>query len=166
MVVLLALLFGGAYYGWRALTSELPSSTVGGPTEPSPACTTQTVSRERVVLAKSIRVSVFNAGTTIGLADQTMVALRGRGFQEGVIDNAPSYADVARVQIWDRRPGSPQARLVAAQFPGGVPRVATHRNIGPGIDVVVGDDFPGVSPQAPTQLRFEEPKTVCRTPKN
>ena len=167
LVVLLGILVAGAYYGWRGLTADLTTTTQPAPTTtttPSPTCTPEPPSPGKRLTTHQVRVSVFNAGGITGLADQTLSDLHAQGFREGTADNAPEGSAVEAVQVWDARPDSPQARLVALQFEGEVQRVRSTTDLGPGIDVVIGDNFPGLKDTAPRSLQVEPPSKATECP--
>jgi hypothetical protein len=86
-------------------------------------------------------VSVFNAGTRAGLADETMGVLANRGFDKGSVGNAPAGSRVRVAQIWTTRRKDAAARLVALQFGPAIKVKIKRVDLGPGVDVVVGNDF-------------------------
>ncbi|MBY9074361.1 LytR C-terminal domain-containing protein [Nocardioides sp. WL0053] len=159
MFVLVGILVVGAILGWRSLFAELPgTATAGG--ETSASCTTEPIKAGQRVRAAQVEVSVFNAGTTSGLADETLGLLRKRGFQPGEASNAPSDADVRRVQVWSTIEDDAEARLVALQFGKTVKVTYSDVDLGPGVDVLVGDDFTGLS-KAKTTLRVKATQQRC-----
>ena len=158
LVVLVGILVAGAYFGWRGLTADITATaepTEPKTTKPSPRCTPREGSPTKLLTSREVRVSVFNAGGITGLAEETLSALHTRGFRLGTADNAPTGSGVTAVQVWDARPDSPQARLVAEQFQGTVKRVRAKTDLGPGIDVVVGDNFPGLAATAPRTIKVK-----------
>ena len=104
-------------------------------------------------------MSVFNAGTTSGLADETLGLLRKRGFQPGEASNAPP-TPTRRVQVWSTIEDDAEARLVALQFGKTVKVTYSDVDLGPGVDVLVGDDFTGLS-KAKTTLRVKATQQRC-----
>ena len=168
LVVLVGILVAGAYFGWRGLTADItataePTKSTKTPKKPSGRCTPREGSPAKVLTSREVRVSVFNAGGITGLADETLNALHARGFRLGTAENAPTGSGVTAVQVWDARPESPQARLVAMQFEGTVQRVRAKTDLGPGIDVIVGDNFPGLATPAPRtiQIKAATPDKEC-----
>jgi hypothetical protein len=161
LLVLLAILAGGVYYGWNALTG--PVTDTATPSGPSPAtpsakrCDKPGGTTKTVFTSRKVKVSVFNAGTISGLADQTMGALSRRGFRQGDIGNAPSSTNVLAVQVRTAKPKSPAAKLVALQFGVSATRVPKRADLGPGVDVVLGDSFGGLAPDARTKLTVKLP---------
>jgi hypothetical protein len=159
MLVLIGLLVLGAVWGWRSLFAALPDSDVAAE-EPARTCTTERVDAGQRIRSRQVRVSVFNGGTRSGLAGQTLEALTARGFLGGDIGNAPSDVDVRRVQVWSTVEDDPAARLVARQFGTSVKVRFSDEDLGPGIDVIVGNGFDRLA-KAPRALTVKEPKEFC-----
>ncbi len=158
MVVLVGLLVLGATWGWQALFEEVPGS--GEAAEPTPSCTTEVIRAGDKVSTDQVTVSVFNGGTRNGLADQTLDALTRRGFRPGQVGNAPEDLDVRRVQVWSTIENDPRARLVARQF-GKKTRVRfSDEDLGPGIDVLVGNDFRKLD-KAPRAVTVTQRRELC-----
>ena len=160
MFVLVGILVVGAILGWRSLFADAGDRHGRG--ETSASCTTEPIRAGQRVRAAQVQVSVFNAGTTSGLADETL-GLPARGFQPGEASNAPSTADVRRVQVWSTIEDDAEARLVALQFGKTVKVTYSDVDLGPGVDVLVGDDFTGLS-KAKTTLRVKATQQRCVSP--
>jgi hypothetical protein len=137
LLVLLGILAAGALVGVKFLLSPTSDAATG----PSQQCVTTSVKKGQRVAAGQVQVSVFNAGTRSGLADQTLSALTRRGFKKGEAGNAPSTSRVKVAQVWTTRRPDPAARLVARQFGPATTVRIVKVNLGPGVDVVVGDGF-------------------------
>lgn len=159
LLALIGLLLLGAVWGWRSLFAPLPEAP-RGVAEPGPTCTTELVEVGERLRAGQVRVSVFNAGTRSGLAGQTLDALVERGFLPGDVGNAPEDVRVRKVQVWSTVEDDPEARLVARQFGKNVKVRFSDEDLGPGVDVVVGDRFRRLV-RAPRALRVHEPQEVC-----
>ena len=157
--VLSVLLVVGAVVGWRFLTAPLPGEEDG--TQSAGACTSELAAGEEVA-ATEVRVSVFNAGTRQGLAEYVRTALTRRGFLAGEIGNAPSdLRDVARVVVYAPDERDPAARLVALQFGERTRVVASDDDLGPGVDVVVGNGYQWLARGAPRTLTAEVAGSGC-----
>lgn len=154
MLVLLGLLVAGAVWGWQSLFAEVPDEPAA-----KPACETELVERGDRLRSRQVLVSVFNAGTRSGLADSTLERLTRRGFLPGEAANAPADIRVRRVQVWTTLENDPRARLVARQFGKARVRVATE-DLGPGIDVVVGNKLRKLR-KAPRGVRVRETQEFC-----
>ncbi|HEU4515430.1 MAG TPA: LytR C-terminal domain-containing protein [Nocardioidaceae bacterium] len=159
MLALIGLLVLGAVWGWNSLFAPLPEDVVGAE-EPAPTCDTQRVAAGERLRTDQVQVSVFNGGSRSGLAGQTLDALVERGFLPGDIGNAPSDLEVRKVQVWSTVKDDPMARLVARQFGRSVKVRFSDEDLGPGVDVVVGDRYRNLS-RAPRTIRVEEPLEFC-----
>jgi hypothetical protein len=139
-VVLVGILLFGAFYGMKSLFAPLPGhNSSKGPT--ASKCTTTSLKKGQKIRAGQVQVSVYNAGTRGGLAQQTLSKLHKRGFRNGDVGNAPSGTVVKRAQVWTTQRHDPAARLVAKQLGAGAPVRTVRHNLGPGVDVVVGNNF-------------------------
>jgi hypothetical protein len=146
LVVLIIVLLLGLVWGWTRLVEPLPGLS-GDPDEPlEPACSVRTVAKGERVAPDQVTVSVFNAGTTDGLATKTMEQLQRRGFAPGETGNAPQ-ANVDRVEVWAEETRNAAVRLVTSYLGRSV-KVRTPKGeaLGVGVVVVVGDDFRRVRP--------------------
>lgn len=160
MLVLLGVLLGAAYYGWQTIISPDEESKATGPTNTGPKCTKHVKFKKgQLIRAKDILVNVYNAGTTSGLAGETLNALGDNGFKPGVADNAPSNMAASNVTILGDRT-SPEVRLVSRQFRGPV-KITKGPALAAGIDVVVGQRFRAVDDRAKTALRLKKAVTSC-----
>lgn len=159
MLALCALLVVGALWGWQSLFAPVPSdqATVQ---QRDGSCAKQRLRVGERLRSAQVRVSVFNGGTESGLADTTLAALRTRGFKTGDIGNAPTDADVTRVQVWSMRKNDVAARLVARQFGKKIRVTRADEDLGPGVDVVVGNDFRRLAP-ATRVIRVRTAQKVC-----
>lgn len=159
MIVLCSLLVVGVVLGWKALFAEIP----GGETpdaQATPSCTTESVKPGQRIRSSQVQVSVFNGGSQAGLAGDTMKALRKRGFEAGDIGNAPSDANVRKVQVWSTEEDDVEARLVALQFGKKVRVKFSDVDLGPGVDVVLGDRFRALV-KAARFIKVQIPQEVC-----
>jgi len=156
LVVLVALLVGGSFYGWRLLTENPPD--LGA----DPTCEEeQQVATDRKLRAEEVRVNVYNAGSIDGLASTTMRSLSRRGFVEGVVDNAPENTKARNVLLLDPQPKSAQVQLVAAQFAGDVVIRRNRDDLGDGVDVFVGGRFRGIDDKAKTFVTVRGDTEEC-----
>jgi hypothetical protein len=157
LIVLLLVLTGMAVYGFNALTSPLPGS--GASTEKK--CTGAEKQVQGYVKRSEIQVSVFNAGTREGLAGTTLEKIEAAGFRAGNAGNAPKSADVPRAVVWTTKEHD-RAALLVARAVGRRTRVeVTSTDLGPGIDVLVGNRFKGLNPKAPKRIRLAAPIETC-----
>jgi hypothetical protein len=156
LLVLCGILAVGAWVGWRQLVSPVSEDD-----PQTSACSRTEVRRGQRLASRAVTVSVFNAGSRVGLADQTRNGLVRRGFRDGGVGNTPSGTDVRRVQVWTTQRQDLAASLVARQFRGKVPIRVVDENLGPGVVVVVGNLFDGLRPKAPRSLRATKSQSTC-----
>ncbi len=159
MIVLCGVLVVAAVAGWRALFADLPGDETASD-EPSPSCTTEQVDPGQRIRSVQVTVSVYNGGTRSGLADETLSALRKRGFKAGDVGNAPSDTNVKRVAVWSTEENDVEARLVARQFGKKVAVTFSDVDLGPGVDVIVGNKFRGLT-KAKRSIKVKAPQDVC-----
>ncbi len=158
-VVLFAILALGAIFGWRAISSPVPGIADDTPSA-GPSCR-EGVSAGDVVRTGDVTVSVFNAGNRSGLADQTLGELTARGFLSGEVGNAPGeVGDVKFVRVLAPSRVDPAAQLVAKQFGPKTLVQPTTEDLGPGVDVVVGDKFVGLV-KAPRKIKAQTAGSGC-----
>ena len=158
-LVLFAILAVGVVLGWRALSSPVAGVTDDTASD-EPTCRAGLDAGD-VVRTDDVTVSVFNAGTRSGLADQTLNELTARGFLPGEAGNAPgAVGDVKFVRVLAPSQVDPAAQLVAKQFGPQTLVVPTTEDLGPGVDVVVGDKFPGLV-KAPRRIKAQTAGSGC-----
>jgi len=161
--VLTILLLLGIVWGWSHLTAPFPSlSDAGGDGTPESSCTDRTVKAGETIHSNMITVSVFNAGTTEGLATKVIEQLQARGFAPGNTGNAPrTVDDPGTAVVYSNAPTDPAVRLVARQFGRGTQVVKqSGEPLGIGIVVVVGNDVKKLSP-ADRAIVADVTSSVC-----
>jgi LytR cell envelope-related transcriptional attenuator len=159
MAALVAILALGAVWGWRSLFAPVPDAdTAAG--EPTPTCTTEQISAGQRIRSTQVRVSVYNNSTRSGLAGSTLEKLLNRGFIAGEAGNAPADANVRRVEVWSTVENDPRARLVARQFGKNVKVRFSDEDLGPGIDVIVGDRYQDLV-KAPRAQKVRQDQEIC-----
>jgi hypothetical protein len=139
LLVLVGLLGLGLLVGVRSLTAPVPGEHKAS--SGSASCNATAVRKGQRITTRQVQVSVYNAGSRAGLADATMAAFVKRGFKKGEVGNAPSGVTVKKAQVWTTRRNDASARLVALQLGKKVKVHFKDLDLGPGIDVVVGDKF-------------------------
>lgn len=160
MIVLLALLVTGAWVGWQALSAPLPGGQDEQETAAEPTCE-EGFARGDVVTRSDVTVSVYNAGSRSGLADQTLSELTSRGFVRGEVGNAPAEMEgVQFVRVLAPAKRDPAARLVALQFGKSTLVQQVEDDLGPGVEVVVGDEFVGLV-DARKQIKARRDSASC-----
>jgi hypothetical protein len=156
LVVLLFVLAGMAVIGYRQLTSPLP----GGPSA-SPTCSGPEKQVQGFLKRGEVQVSIFNASKRSGLAASTLEKVEQAGFVAGNAGNAPRSAKVRRVIVWTTEQGDQKARLVAKAFGRRTGIRVTKTDLGPGVDVLLGDKFKGMDRKAPKRIKLPRPVETC-----
>ena len=159
LLVLVGILVLGVLIGVKTLLAPLPGSDKAT-AAPSPTCSPKTVKKGQRIRSSQVQVSVFNGGTRSGLADETMRQLERRGFSPGDVGNAPTDAKVGRVRVLTTEKNDMAAALVARQFGRSTRVVVTTTDLGPGIDVIVGNKF-GKLAKAKRVLVAKASSSVC-----
>ena len=158
LLVLVALVGSGGYYGYRALFAPVGGDDPGK--RGGQGCEAGLRTGE-TVRTRDVKVSVLNAGSRSGLASQVQEQLTGRGFLAGTTDNAPEDHQVRFVRVLAPSRKDPAARLVALQFGKGTYIERSRDDLGPGVDLLVGDRFRGLAEDAPRRLRATTAGTGC-----
>lgn len=154
-LVVLALIFvAGVAWAWSQVTEPFPDPV------DDPDCHDVLIGTGEEVTPGDVLVSVLNGSERDGLAGETMDRLKRFGFGEGELGNAPKIKDSA--QIWTDEPDGPVARLLASYLGDGV-KTVDQASSAPGVTVVVGDEFPGVSKGARGETAGED-IYVCSPP--
>ncbi len=156
LLVLMGVLAGMAVYGFKSLTSPLPGSAATKKT-----CTGAEKQVEEYLKRSEVQVSVYNAGKREGLAGSTLDQVEAAGFRAGNAGNAPKSAEVSRAVVWTTKPNDPAAALVAKAFGKRTLVEVTDTDLGPGVDVLVGDKFKGLAPNAPRRIKLAAPVETC-----
>ncbi|MGZ4428135.1 MAG: LytR C-terminal domain-containing protein [Nocardioidaceae bacterium] len=160
MVLLIGILGLGIVVGYKSLFEPLPGVSSSS-ADPKPHCTVQRKGQQ--IRTAEVEVSVFNRGSRVGLAGETLHKLGKLGFRKGEVGNAPSGVKVKNLQVWSTVKHDAAAKLVALQFGRNIKVHVKKRSLGPGIDVIVGNGYRGLVP-APKAVRVRTPTQVCVTP--
>jgi hypothetical protein len=135
VAVLCVLVLAVTIVWWRVLHRS------GGEAAAAGACVTATP-KALALNPKTVKVRVYNATSTAGLAKTVADQLHRRGFAISTTSNDP-LANIRKVagigELRYGKQGSDQAALVSLQFPG--IRLAEDARTDAIIDVAVGPDF-------------------------
>lgn len=156
LLVLLLVLAGMAVYGFKSLTSPLPGSSAS-----AKKCDGTQKKVQGYLKRSEVQVSVFNAGQREGLAGTTLEKVEAAGFRAGNSGNAPKSAEVRRAIVWTTKEHDRAALLVARAFGRRTKVEVTNTDLGPGIDVLVGNKFKGLAPKAIKRIRLPAPIETC-----
>ena len=157
LLVLVGLVGLGGYYGYRALFTPVEDDAVTA----TPGRCEDGLAKGETVRTRDVTVTVLNAGSRSGLAGQVQEKLVRRGFLAGTTDNAPDGTAVRFVRVLAPSRKDPAARLVAVQFGERTYVQRSREDFGPGVDVIVGERFSGLEPDAPRRLRAAVAGSGC-----
>ena len=159
LVVAAVLLCVMAVWGYRSLTAPLGDDTDSSSDGPTCDAEHQTVTE--YVRRSDVTVSVYNAGKRSGRAQATMELLEQAGFKPGEVGNAQEGVDVDKAAVYSTEADDPAAELVALALGKNVQVVRSDDELGPGVDVVIGDKFQRLNRAAPTRVKLKEPDITC-----
>lgn len=149
-----------AVWGYGAVTAPIedkPSSAATGPScQPADQKVTKYVHRGDVT------VSVYNSGKRSGRAQATLDLLEQAGFRAGAVNNAPAGIKAPRAAVYTTKSDDPAAELVARALGRKTQVVHSDDELGPGVDVVIGDKFKRLDPNAPRRLELASPEITCQ----
>jgi hypothetical protein len=143
-----------ALWGMNSLTAPFGTDNTS---DTSATCGTTS---HRTVKRADVTVSVYNAGKRQGRAGVTLDLLEEAGFNPGAIGNAPKGATAQIAVVRTTQRVHPDATLVARALGPRVPVVVTSDDLGPGVDVIIGDRFRKLNPNAPRSVRVSN-TTPC-----
>lgn len=160
LVVASVLLCIMAVWGYHKATAPIGDDTSASTSGPSCPADQQIVTE--YVRRIDVTVSVYNAGKKSGRAQATLDLLEQAGFKAGEVNNAPDGMDVTRAAVYTTKADDPAAELVALALGHKTEVVHSDDELGPGVDVVIGDRFKRLDPAAPKRLKLAEPDISCR----
>lgn len=157
MTVLFVVLVAMAVLGFSKLTAPLPETGSASGSD----CTGAEKEVQTFLKRKEVQVSVFNAGSKKGQASRALEKIEEAGFRAGNAGNAPGSADVRRALVWTTEENDPAAQLVAKALGKRTQVEVTRTDLGPGVDVLVGNRFQGLDPDAPKRVKLDQPVQTC-----
>jgi hypothetical protein len=165
LVVVGLLVVIGIGYGVVSLVRGGADSSAADAADPTPSpCVTTTVTPADVLPKPAkVKVNVYNATSTSGLASKTANELEDRGFQVGRVANDPVGKPVPGVaQIRFGPKAEPAAQLLLIYVPG-AELVELDRK-GRNVDLATGDGFAGLAPQPEVAAQLAAPSPVASGP--
>jgi LytR cell envelope-related transcriptional attenuator len=131
---------------------------------PEPACSTvMAAPADELPLPQKVRVNVYNATETSGLASKTARELTRRGFEVKEVANDPVGLPIEGVARIRYGPGSTERAELLAYYVPGAELVEIERK-GPKIDLALGDQFTGIAPQTDVDAALNTPEAVLTGP--
>jgi hypothetical protein len=162
LVGLVAVVCVMAVWGYHAATAPIEDDGSTPSAESSLTCAPEDQTVTKYVARGDVTVSVFNAGERSGLARDTMNLLERAGFKPGQVGNAPDEIRVDRAVVYSTKDDDPAAELVARALGKKTQVVHSDEELGPGVDVVIGDRFKRLAAAAPTHMALPKPVTSCK----
>jgi hypothetical protein len=146
---------------WGVTAATTPISRSDGSGTAAGQCSDAEKTIQTHIKRKDVTVSVYNSGKRKGLATDVLQRLENSGFRPGAVGNAPEglSADVAVVYAKDT--SSTSAKLVALILGPDTQILPQEIDMGPGVNVVVGDQFKRLDRTAPRSLELPEPIITC-----
>ena len=159
LVCLMGVLVVMAVWGVKAATAPVPGDS--GPDATGPGCPSEEQKVAKYVRRGEVTVSVYNSGEKSGRAQSTMDLLEQAGFKVGEVKNAPDGVRADRAAVYSTKADDPAAELVARALGKATQVVHSDEPLGPGVDVVIGDKFKRLDPNAPKRLPLPKPVVTC-----
>ena len=160
LVAASVLLLAMAVWGYNAATAPIEDDTTASPSA-GPTCPKEDQKVTKYVRRGEVTVSVYNAGKKSGRAQATMNLLEAAGFKPGEVNNAPEGVEVDKAAVYTTDGDDLEAQLVALALGKKTPNVRSDDELGPGVDVVIGDKFKRLDRSAPKRLELPEPEVTC-----
>jgi hypothetical protein len=149
MVILLAILAGGGWWGWKSLMNS----------SAAPTCTEQKLTNNRL-LPKQVVLNVYNGGARAGSAGRVADVLKKRGFNIDKIANEPKGDKTDIVALRGASVTAPEMLLVAGQLNQKAQLIADGRTDHT-VDLVIGVGFGSVKLKGIPSVAVAAGTTVC-----
>ena len=149
MVILLGILAGGGWWGWKSLINS----------SAEPTCVEQKLPNNRLV-PKQVVLNVYNGGARAGSAGRVADALKKRGFNIDKIANEPKGDKVDVVSIRGASAKAPEMLLVAGQLNQRAVMIADGRTDHT-VDLVIGSGFGSVRLKGIPSVQVAAGTNVC-----
>jgi hypothetical protein len=160
VLLMMAVLFGATFGIVRLLRGNGSDSASPGPTTPAPCVTTTVVPGVALPKPGQVTSNVYNSTNRAGLAKRTAADLGSRGFVVGRVANDPlgrAVAGVAEIRYGVK--GLTNAQLMRYYILGAV--LVQDARTDATIDVVLGQKFKAVTPQAKVDAALKKPTPVA-----
>ncbi|MFD7153678.1 LytR C-terminal domain-containing protein [Kribbella sp. NPDC059898] len=149
MVILLGILAGGGWWGWKSLMSS----------SADPTCTEQKLTNNRL-LPKQVVLNVYNGGARAGSAGRVADALKKRGFNIDKIANEPKGDKTQVVALRGASATAPEMLLVAGQLNQKAEMIGDNRT-DHSVDLVIGAGFGSVKLKGIPSVAVKAGTSVC-----
>ncbi len=155
----------GVVYGIFSLISGRSSDPTieEASSNPSPCVTTTTTPAETLPGPSRVRINVFNATGTTGLAGKTAKELGSRNFKVVKVANDPREKKITGIaQIRYGTKGEQSAQTLLFQVPGA--ELVHDGRKGKTVDLAMGEQFTGLAPVDDVAARMAVPTPVVSGP--
>jgi hypothetical protein len=160
VVLMMAVLFGATFGIVRLLRGNGTDTAAPSPTAPAPCVTTTVVPGVALPKPGQVTSNVYNSTNRAGLAKRTAADLGSRGFKISRVANDPLGRTVAGVaEIRYGTAGLANAQLMRYYIVGAV--LVQDARTDATIDVVLGQKFKAVTPQAKVDAALKKPTPVA-----
>lgn len=149
MVILLGILAGGGWWGWKSLINS----------SAEPTCVEQKLANNRLV-PKQVVLNVYNGGAKAGSAQRVADALKKRGFNISKIANEPKGDKIDVVSIRGASETAPEMLLVAGQLNQKALLIGDGRTDHT-VDLVIGAGFGSVKLKGIPSVTVAPNANVC-----
>jgi hypothetical protein len=149
MVILLGILAGGGWWGWKSLINS----------SAEPTCVEQKLANNRLV-PKQVVLNVYNGGARAGSAGRVADVLKKRGFNIDRIANEPKGDKIDVVSIRGASETAPEMLLVAGQLNQKALMIADGRTDHT-VDLVIGAGFGSVRLKGVPSVQVAPGTNVC-----
>lgn len=149
MVILLGILAGGGWWGWKSLINS----------SAEPTCVEQKLANNRLV-PKQVVLNVYNGGAKAGSAQRVADALKKRGFNISKIANEPKGDKIDVVSIRGASETAPEMLLVAGQLNQKALLIGDGRTDHT-VDLVIGAGFGSVKLKGLPSVTVAPNANVC-----
>jgi hypothetical protein len=149
MVILLGILAGGGWWGWKSLINS----------SAAPTCVEQKLPNNRLV-PKQVVLNVYNGGARAGSASRVADVLKKRGFNIDKVANEPKGDKIDVVSIRGASETAPEMLLVAGQLNQKALMIADGRTDHT-VDLVIGAGFGSVRLKGIPSVQVAAGTTVC-----
>lgn len=149
MVILLGILAGGGWWGWKSLINS----------SAEPTCVEQKLPNNRLV-PKQVVLNVYNGGAKAGSAQRVADALQKRGFNISKIANEPKGDKIDVVSIRGASETAPEMLLIAGQLNQKALLIGDGRTDHT-VDLVIGAGFGSVKLKGLPSVTVPPNANVC-----
>lgn len=162
LAVVAVLVIGGLIFGLVSLirgSGDEPAAAAGDGATPNPCATEMVPTSDVLPPPSKVKVNVYNATSTSGLASKTASALEKAGFKVGKVANDPVGRTITGVgQIRYGPKAQKRAELLSIYVPDA--ELVELTRPGVKVDLAMGDSFEGLAPEQQVNDALASPRPV------